>query len=96
MPEINFNPWTNNVLDYVNVPLVTANDEPVIIKQDMTGTFFVIVNAVIVEKNLSNIAASSVLNRIGVSQHIYRDDSDESDIPGGFDFADDVNYMSDY
>lgn len=64
--EINFQPYTANVLDYVGKRLVsTTTGESVEIRQDMRGQFAIYVADVPTETELSNIAASSVLNRIG-------------------------------
>jgi hypothetical protein len=66
MSEINFNPYTANVLDYVGRPLLkNATGETVWIQQSMRGEFMIYVNGKLAEDGLSNIAASSVLNRIG-------------------------------
>lgn len=64
--EINFHPWKNNVLDYVGRKLVsTKTGEEVIVAQAMVDGFMIYVNGVLIESRLSNLAASSVLNRIG-------------------------------
>lgn len=64
--EINFNPYTANVLDYVGKRLVsTTTGDTVEIRQDMRGQFSIYVAGVPTETDLSNLAASSVLNRIG-------------------------------
>ena len=64
--EINFHPYTANVLDYVGKRLVsTTTGESVEIRQDMRGQFAIYVAGVPTETELWNIAASSVLNRIG-------------------------------
>lgn len=64
--EINFNPYTANVLDYVGKRLQsTTTGEIVEICQDMRGQFAIYVASAPIETELGNLAASSVLNRIG-------------------------------
>lgn len=64
--EINFHPWKSNVIDYVGKELVsTTTGVKVKVGQDMRGQFIVYVDGVPAETELSNLAASSVLNRIG-------------------------------
>lgn len=66
MKEINFNPYTANVLDYVGRPLVEINTgKKVWIQQSMSDGFIIHVDGKVLKSGLSNIAASSVLNRIG-------------------------------
>ena len=63
--EINFNPYTANVLDYVGKPLVTVADgKSVRITQAMNGAFTIWLDRELFESGLGNIAASSVLNRL--------------------------------
>lgn len=64
MVEINFNPYTANVLDYVGKPLVNIYAEKVLIQQRMNGSFMIFIDDKLAEDGLSNIAASSVLNRM--------------------------------
>lgn len=64
--EINFNPYTHNVLDYVGKRMVsTTTGVEVKIAQDMRGQFVIYVAGIPTETELANLAASSVLNRIG-------------------------------
>jgi len=62
--EINFNPYTANVLDYVGKPLATVDGRRVQITQAMNGDFAILVNGEPVESGLGNLAASSILNRM--------------------------------
>lgn len=64
MKEINFNPYTANVLDYVGQKLVNVDGKQVMVAQNMRGEFMIYVDGKLTEGGLSNIAASSVLNRL--------------------------------
>ena len=66
MSDINFHPFRSNVIDYVGQPLVsTSTGEQVMVAQNMRGQFMVYVAGKLIETELDNLAASSVLNRIG-------------------------------
>lgn len=64
MTEINFNPYTANVLDYVGRELVNVDGQQVMVAQNMRGEFMIYVDGKLTEGGLSNIIASSVLNRL--------------------------------
>ncbi len=64
MKEINFNPYTANVLDYVGRELVNVDGKRVWIQQSMNGEFMIYVDGKLAESGMSNIVASSVLNRL--------------------------------
>ena len=63
--EINFNPYTANVLDYMGREMIATDGRQVMVAQNMRGEFMVYVAGALFENGLSNMVASSVLNRIG-------------------------------
>jgi hypothetical protein len=64
--EINFNPYTHNVLDYLGQPLVCIETgEMVMVNQTIYGKFVIYVSGKLTETVDSNLVASSILNRIG-------------------------------
>lgn len=66
MSNINFHPFRSNVIDYVGQPLIcTSTGEQVMVEQNMRGQFMVYVAGKLTESELDNLAASSVLNKIG-------------------------------
>lgn len=70
MKAIDFHPWRNNVLDYVGQPLISTEGKQVMVAQSMASGFMIYVDGKLIESKLSNMAASSILNRIGVTVEI--------------------------
>lgn len=64
MKTIDFHPWRNNVLDYVGQPLISVEGNRVMVAQAMTSGFMIYIDGKLIESGLSNMAASSILNRI--------------------------------
>lgn len=64
MRTIDFHPWRNNVLDYVGQPLISVEGKRVVVAQAMTSGFMIYIDGKLTESGLSNMAASSILNRL--------------------------------
>jgi hypothetical protein len=62
MHQINFSPFANNVIDYIDTPLINVSGESVTVKDDGHGGFNVFVNDKIVYQRGGNLDTSYFLN----------------------------------
>ncbi len=64
--NINFSPYATNILDAINIPLITADGKSVVIRR--VGNLFVIyVDGEVYRETDDNISASYTLNSLGCS-----------------------------